>query len=905
MKISCALAICLNFMTLYVLGQKKMIDVVACSNWERLVEINGKACLLSADGNFVVFKKYSENGGSKTVLKNLKSEVENKFAVTYNEQSFDGDRMFSFQIPGDSLVIFDTERERYNYISRVKMYFTIRSEGAHMLAYFKEQAGKRTLTIWNVKSGEKLEFGNVYMNKYWLNKQGTALLVEGGNGLIHTDLHNLKSVSIASDTSITDAALSYDGNEIVYMTNESNEYKLKYFDRRSAVGYVLLSDSSDYLKNKWKLEPGTLSFDNTNGNVFFKISRISGYHSSQLDSVITRDVDVWSYQDLYLQPRQLSMLGQKLAFITMINVQSKETIQLESDELMIEPIGNTSKYFVLTDRVNENEFYWNKQKKRMFLLSTITGERVLIKESQYPGIRFIGISPDNSFLVWFDGVDGNYYSYNIESGVTSNISKFPDGSLSTLNQRGESQRTIHREEPYEGQYWIDNSKSLIVNSKNDIWQLDPLALKRPINLTNRYGEMHDIRFRFVDSNELPIELNKNEFLVWAFDNKSKQNGFWKIGIGKSADPVKLIMSDNAYFFYPLSVIVSSNSAVDPTMFKPIKASKRNLFIVRRMSSVEAPNLYCTTNFESFKRITDINPNKEYVSISVKLIKWTLPDGQQGEGILHRPDNFDSTKKYPIIFNYYERRSECLNVYRTPELSGHNINIPWYVSRDYLIFEPDFYYKRGETAKSVINSIESAIGELRKLPYIDQNRMGIQGQSHGGYETNILATSTHFFAAACEMAGFTNIISEYGSIRPGGHNNQNSADRGQRNLGVFPWDHPEVFIENSPVFHVANMTTPLLMVHNKNDNAVLFSQAIELYMSMRRLGKEVWLLQYDGEGHEINENRNKLDYTIRMQQFFDHYLKDAPMPVWMSKGIPASLKGVVSGLRYETPSMGRK
>jgi dienelactone hydrolase len=884
-------------------GQRKIIGVSDCDNWERLEEINGKACLLSADGNFVMFKTHSGSGRGTTILKDLKLGAEKEFALTFNERSFDSDRMFSFQISADSLVVFDTKKGSYLYVSGVNNYFTIESETTGMVVYFTEQMGTRALTIWDVKKGRKLGFLNVYSDRHWFNTLATGLLIGSTKGLVYADLKGFKSIMVTSDTSIENAALSYSGNEIAYISHGENGSQLNYFNTRSGTGSVLLSDSSDYLKDSWKLETSDLSFGNDDGNVFFSISRVNKYYRDQPDSVITQDVNVWSYQDLHLQAKQLSVLSQQSSFATMINVQSRKIVQIESEELSLELTGNTNKNFVLTTRINENEFYWNKQKKSMFLFSATTGNKILLAESQHPGFRFIAISQDNKFVIWFDGADGNYYSYNITNGKISNISRLVNVSLRFSKQRHQDAGIIHNANPYEGQYWTNNNSSLIVYSKNDIWQLDPLALKAPINLTNGYGDAHSIRFRFVEDGVDPVGFYGKELLVWAFDNRSKQNGFWKINIEKSLDPVKLVMSDNAYFFNPVSTIVSLNSAEDPTMFKPIKASKRNVFIVRRMSSAKAPNLYYTVNFRGFKQLTNINPNKGYAWISTKLIKWRLPDGRQAEGILHRPDNFDSTKKYPIIFNYYEQRSECLNVFRTPELSGHNINIPWYVSRGYLVFEPDFYYKRGKTAESVIGSVESALVELRELPYVDQNKMGIQGQSHGGYETNILATGTSYFAAACEMAGFTNIISEYGSIRPSGLNNQSAADVGQRNLGVFPWDHPEVFIENSPVFHISKMSTPLLMVHNKEDDAVPFSHAIELYLGMRRLGKKVWLLQYDREGHQLLESNNKLDFTIRMQQFFDHYLKGAPMPVWMSKGIPASLKGVVSGLKFEAPTIG--
>jgi dipeptidyl aminopeptidase/acylaminoacyl peptidase len=320
-----------------------------------------------------------------------------------------------------------------------------------------------------------------------------------------------------------------------------------------------------------------------------------------------------------------------------------------------------------------------------------------------------------------------------------------------------------------------------------------------------------------------------------------------------------------------------------------------------MSSSEEPNIFATRDFRNFTPISQVSnggATGRYDGSNTRLVSYPLPDGSICDGVLHTPVHFDSTQKYPVIFTYYERHSEVKNAYRFPEVSRAPLNIPWYLSRGYLVFEPDFYFTTGKTSESVLVSIDGAVRQLAKIPFVDTARMGVQGHSHGGYETNIIATGCHYFKAACEGSGYSNVISEYGSLRPGGMNNQRASDIDQRNLAVFPWEKPEVFVANSPVFHIGKMTTPLLIMHNKDDGAVNFSHAIEMYLGMRRIGKPVWMLEYDEEGHSVEDSMNKLDYTIRMQQFFDHYLKGAPPPVWMTRGIPAKEKGWVSGLALE-------
>jgi dipeptidyl aminopeptidase/acylaminoacyl peptidase len=104
-----------------------------------------------------------------------------------------------------------------------------------------------------------------------------------------------------------------------------------------------------------------------------------------------------------------------------------------------------------------------------------------------------------------------------------------------------------------------------------------------------------------------------------------------------------------------------------------------------------------------------------------------------------------------------------------------------------------------------------------------------------------------------------------------------------------------FIENSPLFFADRVQTPLLIMHNDNDGAVPWYQGIEYFMALRRLNKPVWMLVYNGEEHNLMERKNRKDLSVRLSQFFDHYLKGAPAPVWMEQGVPSVIKGKDYGL----------
>ncbi|WP_449436332.1 alpha/beta hydrolase family protein [Pedobacter steynii] len=202
-----------------------------------------------------------------------------------------------------------------------------------------------------------------------------------------------------------------------------------------------------------------------------------------------------------------------------------------------------------------------------------------------------------------------------------------------------------------------------------------------------------------------------------------------------------------------------------------------------------------------------------------------------------------------------------------------------MSNGYLVFVPDIQYKVGDNASSITSTITSAVNYLKKFTFIDFNNMGLQGHSFGGYETLVLISKTHLFKAAQQSAGICDLTNEY-SFLIGTGTRQNYYDFNQPNMGEAPWNNPTIYMKNSPIYEVGFIETPLLILHNKDDDHVSFNQSYSMYAAMRRLKKPVWLLQYNQEWHWLHEKENKVDFTMRQQQFFDHYLKNKPIPAWM-------------------------
>jgi dipeptidyl aminopeptidase/acylaminoacyl peptidase len=343
--------------------------------------------------------------------------------------------------------------------------------------------------------------------------------------------------------------------------------------------------------------------------------------------------------------------------------------------------------------------------------------------------------------------------------------------------------------------------------------------------------------------------------------------------------------------------------LDESISQLTKARDANDVVFRRNTFRRCPDIWSsTTDFKTIKRISNINPHQdEYKWGNVELIEWKATDGQTLDGLLYKPDDFDPAKKYPLLVYFYERRSDNLHSYYAPAAGRSIINFSFYVSRGYALFVPDIPYQTGEPGPSAVNSVLSGTQAVVDMGFIDEKRIGMQGHSWGGYQAAYLVTKTDMFACAESGAPVSNMTSAYGGIRWGtGLSRMFQYERTQSRIGDTLWNARDKYKENSPLFYADKINTPLLILHNDEDGAVPWYQGIELFVAMRRLEKPAWLLNYNGDPHWVMGNENRRDFAIRMQQFFDHYLKAAPEPEWMAVGVPAVEKGENFGLELLEP-----
>ncbi len=891
-----------KFITLIILfvysfsafGQKKNIDQIACDNWPSIAEVND-GILVSNDGKHVVYGFESKSEGRVVCLYSLASQTTLRVKDASNPQITVDNRWFICISPQDGLLIKEiSSKRRPEVIPNVSAFELGEDELSKDIFLIYRTGSGKTVVIRNLST--QTLFQRDHVDRYWFHSKKNLLVLEGNGRLAILNVKNKHQVDVETNDRIHHVIFGETGKNIaVFFENKADKW-IELVNSQTGERKILIRQSRSIPNLELSYDPP--QFVNKDKFILLKIQFPAPKKNGDSDSMITAGkLNIWSYKDHDIQPKQLANLKSKRPYLALTDCSTSKILFIENDTLSLRMGSISDKHAVLTSKVSNDEFYWNKDSVQLFLLNLENQSRRRITSKGYPGVTLICEDPSQNFLVWYDMQSRKYACYDIEKKILNE--DICQGQLPHLYKagRGEADKLSNRFTPYGIAGFEPGQPIIYLYSEFDIWRISLKGDKMPVCITNGYGELTKTKFRLFKEKTQFTRYGKG-FLAWAFNVETMQNGFWKVSPKNKTNPSPLLMSDAAYYFEPTAPIVSANAGEDPTRFKPVKARDADVFFLRKMSYDAAPNFYMTSDFSTLTPLTKFDTEKQYNWLKSKLIKWKTPEGYSCGGILHVPENLDSNRKYPVIFNYYERRSECVNVYRTPELSGHNINIPWYVSNGYVVFELDFYYETGNVAKNITTIATSAVDKLRTLPFIDTSHMGIQGQSFGGYETCVLFTGTNLFAAACEMAGPTNIITEYGSIKTSGGLNLISADVGQRNIGQTPWDNPEKFIENSPIFHIRNVSTPVLMVHNRKDAAIDFTHAVEMYLGLRRIGKKVWLLEYDNEGHAIEDYNNKLDYTIRMQQFFDHYLKGFPAPFWMTKGIPASAKGVCNGLKLE-------
>jgi dienelactone hydrolase len=610
---------------------------------------------------------------------------------------------------------------------------------------------------------------------------------------------------------------------------------------------------------------GQIAFTREGNALLFSLGNVPA-DSIPADSLVDKAIyDLWHWQDTQIMPQQKVSANRdrNRTYTALYTLAANKWTQLANDSLRV-IVSNDGRTVL---GLNAVEYaipqFWGEGATDAYLIDPLTGTRTLIAK-QLDGQP--QLSPGANFVTWFEKGQWVAYATATRKKVTLTASlpvKFQDEEFDSPDVPP----------PYGLGGWTAGDKRVLVYDRFDVWEVDPAGVVAPRNLTDGEGRRGGITFRVVDLDREDPFLDANApLMLRAVDTLTKASGFWRDRLGAEAKPEKLVMAER------------NLAALQ-------KARDAEQYLLTQSTFREFPDLWTGGTPASTTKISNANPQEaEYPRGSVELVSWYNGDGVPLRGLLYKPENFDASKQYPMIVYFYEKLTDGLHNYQAP--SGRNtVNPLVYNALGYLVFMPDIVYTDGQPGPSAAKAIIPGVQSLIAKGFVDPKRVGITGQSWGGYQSAYLITVTSMFAAAVPNATVVNMTSAYGGIRwQSGLARTFQYEHTQSRIGGSLWQYPERFIENSPLFRLDRVTTPVLFMANDNDGAVPWYQGIEFYVAMRRLQKEAYMVVYNGDEHNPTKRANQKDIDRKMQEFFAVKLLGADPPSWMVRGIPFLEKG---------------
>jgi dipeptidyl aminopeptidase/acylaminoacyl peptidase len=679
--------------------------------------------------------------------------------------------------------------------------------------------------------------------------------------------------------------ITWDSNqrEMAFLSTHDGPTYKAYLWNRSGAPVEAVSTSTPGFKSGYGIfERGQISFSRDGSRLFLSSAPLDQIAAAEREANATPAAaatpgedkviaDLWSWKDDFVQPMQKVRAAQERSrsYRGVLNIATKQFVQV-SDPTMngLTPSDDGRVAMGTDDREYRHMVDYDGTYNDVYFVDTATGARKLaLKQFRGGGGGRGGgglqFSPDGKYVLAFK--DKKWWSVESGSGKMTDLSgKLP---VAFYNEEHD---TPDEPPSYGSSGWTKDGKWALIYDMYDVWAVAPDA-SASRKLTNGRASKLQFRVARLDAPD-PEEdrgIDPTKALLFRVENvETRDTGYYSLASFEKGDPQKLLMG--------------------PKNYRALgKAKDADVVMITATTFHDQPDIQITdSSFKGMKKVTDANPQQQQLLWGTgELVSYRNADGVPLQAALYKPENFDPKKKYPMMIYIYERLSQSVNNFVRPG-PGTSINISYYVSNGYLVLTPDIIYTTGHPGQSALKCVLPAVQSVVDKGFVNRDAIGIQGHSWGGYQTAYLLTQTGLFKAAEAGAPVVNMISAYDGIRWGtGLPRQFQYEKTQSRIGGSIWEYPLRFVENSPIFMVDRITTPVMILENDGDDAVPWYNGLEFFLSLRRLGKEVYLWNYNGEAHGLRKRPTQKDYTVRMQQFFDYFLKGSDKPDWMTHGIP--------------------
>ncbi len=646
------------------------------------------------------------------------------------------------------------------------------------------------------------------------------------------------------------------------------------------------SSAADFPEGWVVSERGTVSWSKDNERVFFGMKEQVAEPEEEEDEEEedeVANVDIWNTIDERIQSRQIRQADadRNFTYRQAFDVAKGAYIKLAYETMRDLVVAEDGKWAIGRDaRAYVSDYL--PPRADIYRVDTTTGERTLMLDNKLIGAHLLGFSADGRHYLYWD--NDQVRAYHLDTGTHGTLG----GSAAPSFVNTEFDRAGPKPSYGVAGYAADGS-GVVMQHRYDLWLL-PYDGADARNLTNGVGAESEIRFRYIDPvpdeqtgggggrggrGGRPRRIDLSEpITLSAYGQWTKLAGFYELDGGELTE----IIYEDASFSTPR------------------RARDAETFFFTRQTFSEFPDLRISgPDFADSRKITDANPQQaEFLWGRRVLFDFENNDGVRLQGILALPDDYVEGEKRPMIVTFYEKSSQNLHRYSAPSyLSGMGSSPIQAVSEGYITMLPDIHFRTGASHSDMLECVEAAVRKVIEMGYVDPERIAVTGHSYGGEGAAFIGVRSDLFAAVGMGAGVTDLYSDFNqnwgwtyNIDGGsGNNGHNYYLYGQGREAVTPWENPELYRSESAITHAPDAKQPFLIMHGTDDPTVAFQNGLGFYNALRLNGKTAILLAYPGEGHGLRRMANRRDLTIRYFEFFNHYLKDAPAPEWMTKGVP--------------------
>lgn len=825
---------------------------------------------LSSKGTWVSYRMQYESGTDTLFVKNTNKSKQYIFVKGYDAH-FKNDSYFTCLVEGKGLVIQNLDNGKQQVISDVVSY-SLSDGNAYLILQCQNEVGATWIEIRSFDGVRKAKLDGVA--HFVLSPNGTQVLcVTEGNeaSVLLFDLKSLKQLLIAKAPFSEYSNLVWDmqGTSLAFIEtqvdsdgNTTNSIVCYYSEKEKQLLKFESKVFADFPKGMEVAGNGSvaLTISEDGQRVFFGMKTSKKRESSK------NDVQVWNSNDTWLYP-----LKHK---IDDWNVVAKVGMWLPLEHRFMALTTNEQPMLVLDGKQRHAITFNPSQNKTLgayddlmdfYIRDLESGTQKLFLPQHSNEVNHILVSPAGNYVLYFKNSDWYVYDIALDKHIT--ITKdLPTSFVDSSNQ-------YFGIEPSGAIGWTANDASVLLYDNYDIWKIQIGGSAE--RLTN--GRAQKIKFRlYSEEGKGVIIPNYNGYSSTTID------------LDKGLLLKTSCADDLSMGYFTWNAIKGTQPLVYGATMKDqlVKAQNSSTYVYREQYYDFPPMLVVRKDMNKPAKVL-VESNAQhyhYLQSKSQLIRYTNSKGIPLKAALFYPAGYDATKKYPMIVSIYQLQSESIATYVNPsEYNSIGLNIAHFVSKGYFVLLPDIVYELGRAGSSATDCVVSATQAVIEKGLVDPKRIGLIGHSFGGYETNFIITQTDLFAAAIAGSGFTDLVNGYFSL---GWNTGTPEfwryEKQQVRIGKSFYEDKQAYVENSPIWHAENVTTPLFSWTGEQDKQVLYSQTIAYHLALRRLNKKNIMILYPNEAHSLEDKEHQKDLMHRIEDWFGYYLKDESPAGWIGE-----------------------